>query len=62
MTDRRLNRRGFDLALIATLGLNLITAVYFYGKLTQTVDDISARLTRIENIIDAHRLETEHPH
>jgi len=54
MRDRRKGRQTFDVALITTLGLNLIIAVYFYGKLTQAVEDIQQRVTVIENKIDQH--------
>ena len=52
MLDERRKHRPLDLALLITLGLNLITAVYWYGELNRSVQDLGARLNRVETLID----------
>lgn len=50
--DRRRGLRALDVGLIFTLMLQLVSAVYFAGKLVAAVQDQGDRLGRIERMID----------
>lgn len=40
------------ISLILSLTLNVIISAYFYGKLTQSVDDQSQKISKIESDVD----------
>lgn len=50
MTER--HRNLVSIGVIVVVALNMLLMVYHYGQVTQKLDDLSGRVTRIERILD----------
>lgn len=46
-------------AVILAVVLNILLTVYHYGRLTQSVQDLGQRVTRLERTIDYWRSEAK---